>query len=174
MVKHLTGESALAFLLVHDPEEAQHLGLLIPLKSKHAGQEVDFELVSDFQAYLTVKTTSEDPLEQDITVKVSDIELDFKHTGGFDYPNKFPYPLLDCDHVEGTLYTIGEPPTAGDSFFNAQQFPQYPPVPGKVQGNSLAGRVLIDFWDGERITGVFKTNEENFVSGGTGEWLERE
>ncbi|KAF9222912.1 hypothetical protein BS17DRAFT_809139 [Gyrodon lividus] len=153
-IKYLTGESTLAFLLIHDPEEAQHLGLHIPLESKHLGRNVPFELVHDVAASLTVRTTNQKPLEQFITVTVPERGLVFEHKGKFDYPRDFPYPLQDCENKPGTLYVRGEYPPPGKSGFNAQQFPRYPANDGTVENNSLAGRVLIDFWNAERITAV--------------------
>ncbi|KIK80769.1 hypothetical protein PAXRUDRAFT_220975 [Paxillus rubicundulus Ve08.2h10] len=155
---HLTGESALAFLLIHDPEEAQYLGLHIPLKSKHLGQTVDFELVHDTPGFLTVQTTKPSPLEQTIIVNVPERGLVFEHHGPFDYPGAYPYPLQDCTNKPGTLYVRGEYPPPGQSGFNAQQFPQYP-LKGDVgppRATSVAGRVVIDFWNQQRITAVVR------------------
>ncbi|KAF8834696.1 hypothetical protein BDN67DRAFT_975830 [Paxillus ammoniavirescens] len=89
-------------------------------------------------------------------------------------PGSYPFPLQDCINKPGTLYVRGEYPPPGQSGFNAQQFPQYPlkggaELPGAT---SVAGRVVIDFWNQQRITAVFKTNAENYISGGTGTWFQ--
>ncbi|KIJ06174.1 hypothetical protein PAXINDRAFT_20619 [Paxillus involutus ATCC 200175] len=172
-LKTLTGESALAFLLLHDHEDAQHLGFHIPLKSKQSSSVAAIaaeDAVVDASGFLTVFTTSQpgQPLAQNISVGIPDLYLEFQHKGPFAYPSSIPYPVLDCTMVPGTLYLRGENPKIGSNGFNAQQYPPYPPL----DGDELAsGRVTIDFWDENRITGVFKTNVGNYISGGTGTWI---
>ncbi|KIJ17491.1 hypothetical protein PAXINDRAFT_167546 [Paxillus involutus ATCC 200175] len=170
-LKTLTGESALAFLLLHDHDHAQHLGFHIPLKSKQISSEAATateDLVLDMVGLLTVKTTSRpgEKLAQNITVTFPDIG--FIHTGPFTYPSFIPYPVQDCTDVQGILYVVGENPRLGSNGFNAQQYPPYPLLDG---GELPSGRVTIDFWDDNRITGIFKTNVDNYVSGGTGKWI---
>ncbi|KIK73102.1 hypothetical protein PAXRUDRAFT_21227, partial [Paxillus rubicundulus Ve08.2h10] len=81
---------------------------------------------------------------------------------------KIPYPVQDCTDVLGTLYLVGENPAVGSTSFNAQQYPAYPPL--KESNPASWGRVTIDFWNRDRITGVFKTNGDNYVAGGSGTW----
>ncbi|KIJ17494.1 hypothetical protein PAXINDRAFT_9448 [Paxillus involutus ATCC 200175] len=172
-LKTLTGESALAFLLLHDHDHAQHLGFHIPLKSKQSSSEAATateDPVVDTPGFLTVFTTSQpgEPLAQNITVNVPSLYIEFQHTGPFTYPSFIPYPVQDCTNVPGTLYLRGQNPEIGSNGFNAQEYPPYPPLPG---GELPSGRVTIDFWDDNRITGVFKTNVGNYISGGTGTWI---
>ncbi|KAF9222907.1 hypothetical protein BS17DRAFT_782795 [Gyrodon lividus] len=172
-LKALTGESALAFLLNHDPEHAQHLGFHIPLKSKQssslAADIAPEDVVKDVPGCLTVHTTSQpgEPLTQVITVSVPSLSIEFSHRGLFSYPPSIPYPLQDVVNAPGTLYLRGENPEIGPNGFNAQQFPPYPPLDGSEP--AVAGRVTIDFWSDARITGVV-TNVDNYVSGGSGTW----
>ncbi|KIK80771.1 hypothetical protein PAXRUDRAFT_833341 [Paxillus rubicundulus Ve08.2h10] len=168
-LKTLTGESALAFLLLHDHEHAQHLGFHIPLKSKQSSSAVATaaeDVVVDMPGSLTVFTTSQpgEPLAQDITVTIPGLYIAFMHRGPFSYPSLIPYPVEDCTNVPGTLYLRGQNPGIESNGFNAQQYPPYPGVPSP-------GRVTIDFWNDNRITGVFKTNVSNYISGGTGSWF---
>ncbi|KAI6155885.1 hypothetical protein BKA82DRAFT_1008598 [Pisolithus tinctorius] len=159
----LTGESTLAFLLLHDPEEAQNLGLHLPLESMVPKTA---DTVSDLPAQLTVRTTKQDPLEQDITVRAQGRV--FTHNGRFVWSADRKYALKDCVDKPGTLYVRGSLPPSGPSGFNAQQFPPYPSR--EQETASVAGRVIIDFWTNEKITAVFKTNAENYVFGGAGVW----
>ncbi|KAF9222902.1 hypothetical protein BS17DRAFT_809135 [Gyrodon lividus] len=194
-LKTLTGESALAFLLIHDPEHAQHLGFHIPLKSKQslsvaetAASTAEDE-VHDLPATLTVKTTSQpgETLAQDIVVTTPTLSLAFRHTGAFSYPSFIPHPLQDCENFEGTLYLRGQNPELGSNGFNAQQYPPYLLLDGKEQ--APAGRVTIDFWTDDRIIGVvvslhrevnyarhqeltpLSANVDNYISGGNGTWV---
>ncbi|KAF8834697.1 hypothetical protein BDN67DRAFT_975832 [Paxillus ammoniavirescens] len=169
-LKSLTGESALAFLLLHDHDHAQHLGFHIPLKSKQSSSAAATEdAVVDMPGFLTVFTTSQpgEPLAQNITVYIPGLYIEFRHTGPFTYPSFIPYPVQDCTNVPGTLYLRGQNPEIGSNGFNAQQYPAYPPLHGELP----SARVTIDFWDENRITGVFKTNVGNYISGGTGTWI---
>ncbi|KAH7885589.1 hypothetical protein F5I97DRAFT_1928968 [Phlebopus sp. FC_14] len=173
-LEHLSLGDALAFLLVHDPEDAKRLGYHLPLKSQHPDKAAE-ETVHDVKAYLTVRTTKKYPLEQSITVVAPDIGRTFTHTGPYPWPPYNPFPLQDTSDRVGTLYLRGTIPDLGDSGFVAQQFPRYPllapqlPDFGGVDPPRL-GRVVIDFWTSARITAVFKTDEENYVSGGNGVW----
>ncbi|KAI5993105.1 hypothetical protein F5J12DRAFT_434403 [Pisolithus orientalis] len=149
MTSVLTGESALAFLLLHDPEEAQNVGLRLPLESIIDQMPGTTDIIKDIPAKLTVKTTNQNPLEQDITVEAIGT---FIHSGPFKYGADKKYALKDCKNVHGTLYVRGSLPLPGPSGFNAQQFPPYPSAePGTA---SVAGRVIIDFWTKMRITAV--------------------
>ncbi|KAF8836165.1 hypothetical protein BDN67DRAFT_1014903 [Paxillus ammoniavirescens] len=171
-LKTLTGESALTFLLIHDPDHAQHLGFHIPLSSKQnlslfagaTAANAIHDPVIKVDGFLTVTTTSQtgETLAQDITVTVPSLSIAFTHTGTFPWPANIPYPVQDCTNVAGTLYLVGENPAVGSNAFNAQQYPAYQ--------SASAGRVTIDFWNDDRITGVFKTNVDNYVSGGSGTW----
>ncbi|KIJ17488.1 hypothetical protein PAXINDRAFT_9443 [Paxillus involutus ATCC 200175] len=170
-LKHLTGESALEFLLTHDPEHAEHLGLHVPLASKQDGAYAAFAadaVVTDSTAFITVKTTRESPLEQDITLEVPTLSLVFTHSGPFWWPAQILHPIADCQNVRGTIFLRGKNPPVGESGFNAQQFPSYTSNQGASEG-----RITIDFWNEKRITGVFKTDAENHVSGGSGNWAKR-
>ncbi|KIJ04574.1 hypothetical protein PAXINDRAFT_104117 [Paxillus involutus ATCC 200175] len=177
-LKTLTGESALTFLLIHDPDHAQHLGFHIPLSSKQnlslfagaTATNATHDPVVNVDGYLTVTTTSQPggTLAQDITVTVPSLSIAFTHTGTFSYPPNIPYPVQDCTNVAGTLYLVGENPAVGSNLFNAQQYPAYPPLNGSQPASG--GRVTIDLWNDDRITGVFKTNVDNYVSGGSGTW----
>ncbi|KIJ60229.1 hypothetical protein HYDPIDRAFT_32484 [Hydnomerulius pinastri MD-312] len=172
LLAYITPESALGFLLLHDPDEAQHLGLNLPLKST-CPANARCETVLDADGFLTVTTTSRNPLEQNLTVRVPSLELSFTRSGQYRWPREIPYPIQDCQDVPGILYLVGENPQPGPNGFNAQQFPKYPPLTDEPQVNSLAGRVVIDFWSEQRITGVFKTNADNYVSGGNGMWVKQ-
>ncbi|KIK81630.1 hypothetical protein PAXRUDRAFT_155641 [Paxillus rubicundulus Ve08.2h10] len=166
-LKHLTGESALGFLLTHDPEHAEHFGLHIPLASNQDGAYAVLAadaVVTDRPASVTVKTTSRTPLAQDIRVEVPTLNLVFTHSGRFPWPAEIPYPVADCQDVRGTIYLRGQNPPLGASGFNAQQFPSYT----SNQGTS-GGRIVIEFWNNQRITGVV-SDAENYVSGGSGNW----
>ncbi|KAF9240164.1 hypothetical protein BU15DRAFT_74084 [Melanogaster broomeanus] len=127
-LKHLTGESALAFLLTHNPEDAEHLGCHIPLKSKQSSSVVataestNQDIVHDLPATLTVVAQSfpDEPVKQDITVTVSSLNLEFTHTGLFSYPPTIPHPLKDAWGSPGTLYLVKQNPVAGQvDWFNA-------------------------------------------------------
>ncbi|KAF8834693.1 hypothetical protein BDN67DRAFT_1072628 [Paxillus ammoniavirescens] len=175
-LRTLTGASALAFLLIHDPEYAQNLGFHIPLSSGQNLSQIAgpaarnvADVVVYVAGYLTTTTTSQpgETLAQNITVVVPSLSIEFTHTGAFDYPSPIPYPVQDCTNVTGTLYLVGENPAVGSNLFNAQQHPAYPPLSGNLPSG---GRVTIDFWNDDRITGVFKTDVDNYVSGGSGTW----
>ncbi|KIJ17509.1 hypothetical protein PAXINDRAFT_9459 [Paxillus involutus ATCC 200175] len=153
--KCLTGESALAFLLIHDPEDAEALGLDIALEStleNKQAQRVGMEfalndVVRDRPALVTVRKTSEQPFKQDITVEVPELRLTFTHSGSFQWSGQ--HRIADCNRVPGIIYLRGRnPPPERNVGFNAQQFPQY------GTGDTTKGHLTIDFWNNRRITAV--------------------
>ncbi|KIJ06372.1 hypothetical protein PAXINDRAFT_103396 [Paxillus involutus ATCC 200175] len=170
-IKSLTGQSALAFLLTHDPEDAHHFGFHIPLKSKRDSSYAAFaeaDLVNDQVAYLTVKTTNTNPLEQEITVKIPDLKLTFTHTGSFQYIHPDPEhanPIENSVDVKGQMYLRGDASIVGEAGYNCQQFPRY-------DGTGNNGRISIDFWNSQEVTGVFRTDLDNYTYGGNtgGKW----
>ncbi|KIJ17490.1 hypothetical protein PAXINDRAFT_97773 [Paxillus involutus ATCC 200175] len=173
-IKSLTGQSALAFLSAYDPQDAHNLGVHIPLKSKRDSSYAAFaesDLIDDQHATLTVKTTKTNPFEQEIIIKVAN-GFTFTHKGAFQYgtPVKYPIPNTGVP-AEGTIYIRGDGPTPGPAGFNCQQYPSYTSDGTDKFKN---GRVSIDIWNTQEITGVFKTNLDNFAYGSNtkdlGEW----
>ncbi|KIK76641.1 hypothetical protein PAXRUDRAFT_835287 [Paxillus rubicundulus Ve08.2h10] len=169
-IKVLTGQSALAFLLTHDPEDAHHFGVHIPLKSKRDSSYAAYaegDLIADPNAFMKVKTISTSPIKQEIAIRVPNLKLTFTYLGDFQYGGSGSYPIKDTggDEVAGTIYIRGDAPPPGDSGLNCQQFPSY-------DGTGKDGRTSIDLWNAQEITAVFKTNIENYAYGSNtgGQW----
>ncbi|KAF8834757.1 hypothetical protein BDN67DRAFT_1016178 [Paxillus ammoniavirescens] len=127
-LKHLTGESALTFLLTHD---AEHLGLHVPLASKQDGAHAAFaadDVVTDKPAFVTVKTTRKRPLAQDIKVEVPALNFVFTHSGPFQWPDK-------CTKVASnaglTAYSPDSAPHCGLPERQRHDLPQRPEPPGR-------------------------------------------
>ncbi|KAG0704896.1 hypothetical protein DFH29DRAFT_997191 [Suillus ampliporus] len=75
--------------------------------------------------------------------------------------------LVHMDEIvtkNGKLYLQGEEPLAATNKFWYQHFAPY------EEGGS--GRVMIEFYDQERIVAIFKSNDDDVGTGGTGIWVQ--
>ncbi|CCM05580.1 uncharacterized protein FIBRA_07807 [Fibroporia radiculosa] len=156
----LSADLALLLLGIHGHEATKLLNFNLPLEISQA----DDEHVTDFDATLEVTDTNLHPsFEQTIIIKVEKIKREFVHKGTFDFvkPDKnHPINLLQNMQRKGKFYTRGTSVVApGPTQFTAQQFPQY----GGHAGND--GRVVIYTYTKDGITGVFISEDDNYVAG---------
>jgi len=187
----VTAHHALLYLIGHSPEDANACGISLPLTSQPGGASlVDpglsladraassghaGEAVNDVPGFITI-----DAEKQQIIVEVmvpGRPPKVFVSKAPYQYTTTTKYLPTSAQHVPGTFYTRHQDPnTWATSSVFIQQYPTYqkggsqdgllPPPPGET----VAGRVVVDFWNNSEVIGVFKTDAENYGAGATGKW----
>ncbi|CCM06733.1 uncharacterized protein FIBRA_09027 [Fibroporia radiculosa] len=152
-------------ILGHDATKCLHFDLPLQRMQARGVSVPSVPSVTDFHAILEVKDTkASPPFEQTITITVDEIKLKFEHTGTFDFVNPDkgnPVNLLHNMKRNGIFYTRGTSVVKpGPTHFTAQQFPRYG---GQDAGND--GRVVLYTYTTDGITGVFVSEDDNYVVG---------
>ncbi|KAH9477627.1 hypothetical protein JR316_0009853 [Psilocybe cubensis] len=147
-VADLAPAYVLSFLIHHDRESAERI---LPPNALSV-------LAPDIPATITVIAADK---KVTVTMTLPD-GSQFTGTWNFVRPGA---KFKDIHNVKGTLFTRSPKSTfIGPTEFWIQQYP--PALLGEE-----TGRTVVEFYANNVITGVFKTDNDNFGAGGNGEWV---